>query len=157
MEENFYKTKAHRIALVGAVTGYLGDLAIPFYLLVLCNIIDYATGVTAAPYRSIRRSSYRSFLGILKKVMQWLLVLVGWIMDQLIAYLSSGVGWNLNGSVVVACVVCVWLMCNEIISIIENLSDIGVKIPPFLIPLVDFVKRTAEEKGDSAAGNSKEG
>ena len=89
--------------------------------------------------------------------MQWLLVLVGWIMDQLITYLSSGVGWNLNGSVVVACVVCVWLMCNEIISIIENLSDIGVKIPPFLIPLVDFVKRTAEEKGDSAAGNSKEG
>lgn len=143
--------------MVGAVTGYLGDLAIPFYLLVLCNIIDYATGVTAAPYRSIRRSSYRSFLGILKKVMQWLLVLVGWIMDQLITYLSSGVGWNLNGSVVVACVVCVWLMCNEIISIIENLSDIGVKIPPFLIPLVDFVKRTAEEKGDSAAGNSKEG
>ena len=49
------------------------------------------------------------------------------------------------------------MMCNEIISIIENLSDIGVKIPPFLIPLVDFVKRTAEEKGDSAAGNSKEG
>ena len=157
MEENFYKTKAILGALVGAVTGYLGDLAIPFYLLVLCNIIDYATGVTAAPYRSIRRSSYRSFLGILKKVMQWLLVLVGWIMDQLITYLSSGVGWNLNGSVVVACVVCVWLMCNEIISIIENLSDIGVKIPPFLIPLVDFVKRTAEEKGDSTAGNSKEG
>ena len=157
MEENFYTTKAILGALVGAVTGYLGDLAIPFYLLVLCNIIDYATGVTAAPYRSIRRSSYRSFLGILKKVMQWLLVLVGWIMDQLITYLSSGVGWNLNGSVVVACVVCVWLMCNEIISIIENLSDIGVKIPPFLIPLVDFVKRTAEEKGDSAAGNSKEG
>lgn len=157
MEENFYKTKAILCALVGAVTGYLGDLAIPFYLLVLCNIIDYATGVTAAPYRSIRRSSYRSFLGILKKVMQWLLVLVGWIMDQLITYLSSGVGWNLNGSVVVACVVCVWLMCNEIISIIENLSDIGVKIPPFLIPLVDFVKRTAEEKGDSAAGNFKEG
>lgn len=156
MEENFYKTKAILCALVGVVTGYLGDLAIPFYLLVLCNIIDYATGVTAAPYRSIRRSSYRSFLGILKKVMQWLLVLVGWIMDQLITYLSSGVGWNLNGSVVVACVVCVWLMCNEILSIIENLSDIGVKIPPFLIPLVDFVKRTAEEKGDSAAGNSKE-
>lgn len=157
MEENFYKTKAILCALVGTVTGYLGDLAIPFYLLVLCNIIDYATGVTAAPYRSIRRSSYRSFLGILKKVMQWLLVLVGWIMDQLITYLSSGVGWNLNDSVVVACVVCVWLMCNEIISIIENLSDIGVKIPPFLIPLVDFVKRTTEEKGDSAAGNSKEG
>ena len=78
-------------------------------------------------------------------------------MDQLITYLSSGVGWNLNDSVVVACVVCVWLMCNEIISIIENLSDIGVKIPPFLIPLVDFVKRTTEEKGNSAAGNSKEG
>lgn len=153
MEENFYKTKAILCALVGAVTGYLGDLAIPFYLLVLCNIIDYATSSTMQRVSPL----HRSFLGILKKVMQWLLVLVGWIMDQLIAYLSSGVGWNLSGSVVVACVVCVWLMCNEIISIIENLSDIGVKIPPFLIPLVDFVKRTAEEKGDSAAGNSKEG
>ena len=37
-------------------------------------------------------------------------------------------------------------ICNEIISILENIKDMGVTIPAFLIPLVTHVKSQVEDK-----------
>ena len=46
----------------------------------------------------------------------------------------------------VACIVAIWIICNEIISILENIKDMGVTIPAFLIPLVTHVKSQVEDK-----------
>ena len=46
----------------------------------------------------------------------------------------------------VACIVAIWIICNEIISILENIKDMGVIIPAFLIPLVTHVKSQVEDK-----------
>ena len=40
------------------------------------------------------------------------------------------------------------LLANEIISILENILDIGVEMPPFLLPLVKNVRLTVEERAD---------
>lgn len=40
----------------------------------------------------------------------------------------------------------IWIICNEIISILENIKDMGVTIPTFLIPLVTHVKSQVEDK-----------
>ena len=32
-----------------------------------------------------------------------------------------------------ASLVAIWLIANEIISILENIGDIGVNVPPFLV------------------------
>lgn len=45
-----------------------------------------------------------------------------------------------------ACVVAIWLICNEIISILENINDIGVTLPPFLQPIVSNLKSQVEKK-----------
>lgn len=67
------------------LSSFLGVLYIPTLLMVICNIIDYATGLMAAKYRADGTiSSYKSFRGIAKKVSMWLLVVVGAIIDQLI-------------------------------------------------------------------------
>ena len=47
-----------------------------------------------------------------------------------------------------ACVVAIWLICNEIISILENINDIGVTLPPFLQPIVKNLKSQVEKKAD---------
>ena len=41
-----------------------------------------------------------------------------------------------------------WLVLNECISILENLSAIGVPLPPFLMKIVDKLKQTTEAKGE---------
>ena len=33
-----------------------------------------------------------------------------------------------------------------VVSILENMIDIGVKMPPFLMPLVKYIKKQVEDK-----------
>ena len=82
--------------------------------------------------------------GIQKKITMWLLVIVGAIIDQLLAYASTTVGFTFPFTYLVACVVAIWIICNEIISILENMVDIGVNIPAFLLPLVKNIKSQTE-------------
>ena len=84
--------------------------------------------------------------GIWKKVCMWLLVAVGAIIDELILYASGTIGITLPGSFLVACVVACWIICNEILSILENLKDIGIAMPPFLEPLVKNIKSQTADK-----------
>jgi toxin secretion/phage lysis holin len=145
------KVKATVIAALSVLMSWLGILAIPVLLLVGCNLIDYATGLVAAKYRQDGGiSSYKSIRGIFKKIGMWLLIIVGSFMDILIQYAVECVGLGLTVPFVVATVVAVWLVVNEIISILENLIDIGVNMPPFLMPIVKYIKKQVEDKAKLA-------
>lgn len=138
------KSKILTIAILSTFMDALGILAVPVLLLVGCNVIDYATGLAASGYRNEKISSYKSIHGIYKKVCMWLLVVVGAMIDKLIQYSATYVSPNLKVPFVVATVVAVWLVINEIISILENMKDTGVKLPPFLLPLVNRLRDTTE-------------
>jgi toxin secretion/phage lysis holin len=149
-----YKLKATFIAVVTGLSAWLGILAIPMMLLVLVNIADYGTGLAAAKYRNQKISSYRGFQGIAKKVCMWLLVGVGVIIDCLITYAAQQAGITLSFGYAVASLVAVWLICNEIISILENISDIGVALPPFLLKIVRNLKSHVESKANEGIPKS---
>ena len=111
------KVKATMIMAVSALMGWMGILAVPVFLMVGCNVVDYITGLWAAGYRTENVSSYKGIRGIIKKVCMWLLVLiVAWI-DILINYAIESAGVSLSLPFIVATVVAVWLVVNEIISI----------------------------------------
>lgn len=149
--DKYERIKAVIIAVWGVVASTFGVLAIPVILLVLCNVIDYVTGLLASKYRNQVIDSYKGMRGITKKVCMWLLVAVGAMIDELLAYTSSNVGIALPFTFLLACVVAVWLVCNEIISILENINDIGVTLPPFLMPVVKHLKSQVEDKTDALA------
>lgn len=133
--------------ITSVLSSFLGVLYIPVLLMVSCNVIDYITGLAAAKYRKDGGiSSYKSIRGIVKKVTMWMLVAVGVIIDSLISYSANTIGLNIPFKFLVACVVAIWIVCNELISILENMIDIGVNIPPFLIPIVKRIKSNTEEK-----------
>ena len=138
------KIKATVVAVVSALMSWLGILAIPVFLLVGCNVIDYVTGLFAAKYRTEDINSYKSIRGIIKKVCMWLLVVVGAWLDILINYAIHTAGIALTIPFVVSTVVAVWLVVNEMISILENMLDIGVDMPPFLMPVVRYIKKQVE-------------
>ncbi|MBD5529685.1 MAG: phage holin family protein [Lachnospiraceae bacterium] len=140
------KIKVTVIAVVSALMGWLGILAVPVFLLLGCNLIDYGTGLAAAKYRNDGISSYKSIRGITKKVCQWLLIVVGAWVDILINYAVECAGIEITIPFIVGTVVAVWLVVNEIISILENMIDIGVTMPPFLLPLVRYIREQTEIK-----------
>ena len=139
------KIKIAFVAVFTAVNGWLGALAVPFYFLLLTNIIDYATGIVAAVCRGERVSSDIGFKGIAKKVCMWLLVLAGHIVDFIIVEMGHTMQIEFGVNCLVALAVIFWLLANELISILENISDIGTPLPPFLTKLVEMVKEKSED------------
>lgn len=148
MEQATY-IKAILTGIFAFLSSLLGVLAIPVILLVICNLIDYITGVMAGPFRKEKISSYKGIRGITKKVCMWLLVIVGAIMDQLIIYAGDTLGVEIPFTFLIACIVAIWIICNEIISILENIADMGVAVPAFLKPIVEHIRKQAEGKVDT--------
>ena len=151
MEEQIMdKTKATLIIIISTIMDFLGILAIPVFLMVGCNIIDYITGLMASKYREEQISSYKGIRGITKKVCMWLLVLVGSFIDIIINYTAEYMGIGFKIPFIVATFVAVWIVVNEMLSILENIIDIGVVLPPFLMPIVRLIRKEVE----SVAGES---
>ena len=140
------RAKTIIVAIWSIIMSALGILAIPVVLLITCNVIDYITGLIASKFRNQEIDSYKGIRGIAKKICMWLLVGVGVIVDQLLSYSADVAGITLPFTFLVACIVAVWLVCNEIISILENINDIGVTLPPFLQPIVKNLKKQVENK-----------
>ncbi len=142
------KMKIFITAAFAAITTQLGILAIPIYILVTTNIIDYFTGLLAAKYRGQKISSYIGIRGIAKKICMWLLVIVGALVDELIFYATNIIGLEIPITFIVGSFVAIWLICNEIISILENIGDMDVKTPAFLQRAIELVKSKVEEKNE---------
>ena len=148
------KVKATVISVISILMSWLGILAVPVFLLVGCNLIDYITGLFAAKYRDDKKiSSYKSIRGIVKKVCMWFLIIVGAFVDILIQYAIDTAGIPLTIPFVVSTIVACWLIVNEMISILENLVDIGVKMPPFMMPLLKYINKQIENKAKVEKGD----
>ena len=145
------------VLIFTTLTAWLGHLAMPMYVLVACNVVDYLTGLMAAPHRGEHPNSYKGFNGIAKKICMWILVGVGAMIDVLITYAAEQVSPGFMEPFIVAIVVAIWLAFNEMISILENIRDIGVVLPPFLLKLVKMLKKKTEDVVDKEiedAGNN---
>ena len=100
----------------------------------------------ASKFRNQDINSYRSIRGIFKKIAMWLLVVVGAIVDEMIKYSTAQIGIDIKVQFLIASIVAIWITCNEVISILENIQDIGVPIPGFLKPLVKNIRSQVEHQ-----------
>lgn len=134
------------VAVLGFISAKLGILFVPVMLMVLANITDYSTGLLASVSQGIEISSYKSIKGIIKKIGMWVLVLVGWIMDVMIDYSVHQFGINLEYPTLLACVVAIWIVFSELISIKENVRAMGTDVPVFIDKIQDGMKEQIENK-----------
>jgi len=137
-------------AFFAGLTAWLGTLAIPVYILVGCNMIDYLTGIMASRKRGEKVSSEIGILGILKKICQWILVIVGWMLDVIIENCVKAAIPGFDVPVVVALFVAFWLVANEMLSILENIDCIGVPIPNFLRKVITYLLHSTEKEAEAA-------
>ncbi|MEG0541285.1 MAG: phage holin family protein, partial [Angelakisella sp.] len=72
---------------------------------------------------------------------------------------ANTVGIALPFHFLVASAVAIWLICNEFVSILENMGDIGVELPDFLMTLVKWIQSCTEQKvttGEKVLNNGTE-
>lgn len=131
--------------LGAAAASYFGALAAPLVVLLCVMVLDYLTGMAKA-YAAAEISSRVGILGILKKVCYMALVAVGIAADYLIRYALAAVGVAADPQMFCALLVSVWLILNELISILENLAAIGVPGFPWLTKLIERLKNSVESE-----------
>jgi toxin secretion/phage lysis holin len=129
--EVVYKTGA---AAIGAVVGFLfGGWSKVLILLITLVVIDYATGFLAGAVEG-KLSSKVGFRGIAKKIMIFVMVAVGHLVDTAI--------WTNHMFRDAA----IFFYCaNELLSIYENAKRMGVAVPERLMQAVEVLKGKSKE------------
>lgn len=124
---------------------YLGRLFMPLVILGVVVVIDYCSGMAKA-FMSKTLSSSTGYRGIIKKLMYFILVAVGGVLDYIIVYGGREIGLDMHLKYYIGSVVCYWLILNELISILENLGAVGVPLPSWIIALVKRLKQSTDEQ-----------
>ena len=130
---------------VGALAAYFNVLAVPLVVLVAVMLIDWITGLAGASATG-KLSSRVGVMGIVKKVCYLALVAVGMVVDYLISSALVSIGISLQINYCFGMIVTVWLIINELLSILENLGELGVPIPDFLRRSIHKIKDGVEAK-----------
>lgn len=107
------------VAVVATFFTYLfGGWDIALILLVAFMVLDYATGVIWA-YIQKTLNSEIGFKGLVKKCMILVVLVVAVLLDRMIN----------SGTAVFRTLVCYFYIANEGISLLENVSNLGLPIP----------------------------
>lgn len=106
------------------------DIAIQSLLIVM--VVDYLTGIASAMYNK-ELSSKIGFKGILKKFSYLCVVALSVVID------------NLTGqSGLIRTLVIYFFVANDGLSVIENMAEMGVKLPQKLIDALEQIKKKGE-------------
>jgi toxin secretion/phage lysis holin len=157
--------KASEPALQGAVTvavswiaARLGVLFVPVILLMVMMALDYVTGMLAAKAEAIAHpenpeygwSSRKGILGIIKKIGYIILVVVAVSLDHILVQAAAPLGVALPRAIF-GLLVTVWLVLNEMLSIVENAGRMGAPVPPWLARCVASLKDKIDQEADKEA------
>ena len=136
--KEFWNTIQLVFAAVGGWLGYfLGGCDGLLYALIAFVVIDYITGVMCA-IADKTLSSEVGFKGICRKVLIFLLVGIGHIVDAQVI----GSGGVLRTAVIF------FYLSNEGVSLIENAAHLGLPVPDKLKAVLEQLHDRAEKGGD---------
>ena len=104
-------------SIIGTFFSFFGILAIPLALLVPCNLIDYFTGIAAAKIAGIKITSEISFKGITKKVTMYVLIFVGFGIDNMVNYATSTLQIDFVLPLLFSAIIASWLVFKTCVEI----------------------------------------
>jgi len=122
-------------------------------ILTFAMVIDYITGMLAAKKEGYEHpnnkkygwNSKKSIQGIYKKIGYIVIALVAIIMDYLIYAISNELGLSFASQTLFGPLVSIWLIINELISILENSGRMGAQLPVFLQKVLSELKKNIED------------
>lgn len=115
----------------------LGGWDIALQSLIIIIILDYLTGISKG-YVTKKLNSSIGFRGIVKKLLMLCIVAVSVIVDRIMG--QTGM---------IRTLIIYYLVANEGLSIIENLSEMNIIIPSFLKEKLEQIKDNNSKVGDS--------
>lgn len=108
---------------------FLGGFDIALKSLLIVIVIDYATGILSAIYNK-QINSKVGFKGILKKFSYLLIIALSVIVDNILG--QSGT---------IRTLVIYFFVANDGISILENVAEMNIPLPPKLLETLEQLKK----------------
>lgn len=122
-------------------------------LLSILMIVDYISGMLASKKEALEHpnnkkygwSSKKSIIGIYKKGSYILVILVA-VSTDLLLRLPSDVGIKYKYNTMFGLLVSIWLIINELLSILENAGRLGAKLPNIIKKVLAELQSNIDEK-----------
>lgn len=134
-------------AVLAAIGSVCSELAVPFFVLCALMVSDYITGMVKS-WQKGTLCSRTGVKGIVKKLCYGLAVVAAIGVDYVINTISGSFGYELKIQPFFALLCTIWLIINECISILENLIEIGIPMPEFLVKVAKRLKNGVEDIED---------
>ena len=125
----------------GAAFGWLGWLVLAW---VVCMVVDYISGSSAA-MKTGQWSSAKARGGIWHKAGMIVVVVVAAVADKVLAIVLANIpGLPIDYTVLLLPMVLVWYILTELGSILENAAAMGAPVPEFLVNILAAAKEKVE-------------
>lgn len=132
------------VATVGvAIFGKYWFLFAGFLIL---NLVDYATGFIKAKYYNKNESSAVGAKGVFKKVWYWVVIGLAFFISHCFVYMGEVIDINLSFVQLFGWFTLATYLINEIRSILENLVEMNVNVPGFLVAGLDVTQKLLDAK-----------
>jgi toxin secretion/phage lysis holin len=145
-------------SMMGIISASIMDKLIILFptviLLMILMITDYISGMLASKKEALDYpdnkqygwSSKKSLIGIYKKASYIFVILVAVCTDYIIYKISVEIGIQFDYKTLFSLLVTVWLIINELISILENAGRMGAKLPDFLKRVLQELRSNVDKK-----------
>lgn len=141
--------------VITGITSVLGNEWIFFASYLILNILDYITGTIKAKIKNKEKSS-KGLYGVVKKICYWILILVAFLISFLLSQIGIKIKINLDFVMLFGWFTLACLIINETRSILENLIEIDIKVPSFLIKGLEIYSQNIISKlEDKSSGKEK--
>lgn len=131
--------------IITGITSILGTEWIFFASYLILNILDYITGTIKSKIKKTETSN-KGLYGIIKKVCYWILILVAFLISFLLYQIGIKINIQLDFVMLFGWFTLACLIINETRSILENLIEIGIKVPNFLIRGLEIYSNHIDSK-----------
>lgn len=119
-------------AVVTLLSAAFGQFWYLFAAFLLLNITDYITGIIKSKMNNTENSR-KGLKGIIKKIGYWIAVAIAFFMSICFSRVGDIIGIDLGFTVLFGWFTLATFLINECRSILENLVELGVNVPSFLI------------------------
>lgn len=149
--------------IVSFFTLIFGEFWYIFIGYLILNLIDWITGMLKAmKHKEI--SSRKGIYGLMKKFGYWLVIGIAFTFSSLFVILGTEIlNLNLTITYLLGWFTLASLIIDEIISILENLVELNIKVPTFLTKCIQvtgkMIDKTSDElinKGETHEDNKKQ-
>ena len=128
-------------AIGGAIVSFFTTIPPLVYALIGVMSIDFITGLICGILGKSKKTengylaSHEAFRGLMKKMLIILVVVLAAALDYAVS-VSAGITFD-----AVLGAACLWFIASEGLSILENVSCMGVPVPKIMMNLLEIMKQ----------------